>query len=281
MELPPAPYPEDFHASLNSYLEIILRVTDKDGLTAESSVLLQPALVKVVMDTYPAGLELLVDEEPVVAFQEVWSWSEHDLLLQAENQPPYVFVSWSDGVTAPERTVTLNATDLSYIANFCIQDGGPCDSETGMCCNATCNTNGKCGLDGEEEVFSTASTPEETEATTAPVDTNLDPEDQGSSPSLGLEQEDVTDSTDITPDPRKGMSLAGEAVLILAVLFSVSGIAYFLLYTRGKKEDARSIPPITSAASKLGFVDVEKLSTDGDSSSDDGNRVRQTISLAR
>jgi hypothetical protein len=277
LELPPAPEPEDLYAALNSYLEIILRVTDKDGLTAESSVLVQPSLVKVEVDTYPTGLKILVDEEPLPTLQEVWSWTEHDLHLKVENQPPYVFTSWSDGVISAERTVTLNTTNLSFVANFCVQDGGSCELQ--RCCNATCNTNGKCGEGSEWDFLPATTSPEETDESAPSEVVSSNPEIFDiSNPPLNVEHDSDTSGTLTMSEPRNGISAAGEAMLIIVVLLSVAGIGLSLLYKRYRQQGQQSIRRFTSRGSKSRFLDVEKLSTDdGEIFSEDGT-ILQTPS---
>jgi hypothetical protein len=284
LELPPAPEPEDFYASLNSYLEVILRATDKDGLTGEASVLLQPALVKIKVATYPAGLEVLVDEESVIDLEEVWSWSEHDLQLKAENQPPYIFASWSDGITSAERIVRLNMTEPSFVANYCVEDGGPCASGTESCCNYICNSDRKCA---EEQVADHISTegPEATDETTSPTDNPSTFEFHASNPPTSLEQEDKASNIAASHEPqnspvpvKKSMRAAGEAILItvvLVVLVLVACVGLFLLQKRKSMYNQRC----NSIAGKWNFLDVEKLPTDiGELSSDDGHSILQTSS---
>lgn len=139
LELPPAPEPEDFYAANNSYLEIMLTVADEYGLTATVSRLVLPKKFSVGIDSNPKGLDVYVDGEPVTSFQSIVSWQNHELHLVAEDQPPFVFTSWSDGVTERERSVKLNNTsDTMLVANFCTaSDGGFC-SEGSQCCSEIC-----------------------------------------------------------------------------------------------------------------------------------------------
>jgi hypothetical protein len=57
--------PEGFYVTLNTYLDIFLRVTDQDGLMTEATRIIQPSLLSVEIATNPSGLKVLVDEEPV------------------------------------------------------------------------------------------------------------------------------------------------------------------------------------------------------------------------
>jgi hypothetical protein len=287
LELPPAPEPEDLYASLNSYLEVILRATDEDGLTGETSVLLQPSLVEVNVATYPIGLDLLVDEESVLALDEVWSWNEHDLKLRAENQPPYIFTSWSDGITLAERTVRLNMTDPFFVANFCVEDGGPCDTDKESCCNNVCNDIGKCGEVELDTDTSLTKEPDSTHETTPPADNPSNNDNHASRPPTSVEQENEASNVgasaepEKSSEPEKGMSAVGKAVLIAVVLVVLAVVAYLglhLLHKRNQLRDQRSIQRSNSIGGTSNF-DIEKLAKDvGESSSDDGNTLLQTSS---
>jgi hypothetical protein len=285
LELPPAPQPEDFFASLNSYLEVILRATDEDGLTGETSVLLQPFLVEIQVTTNPAGLEVFVDDESVLALEEVWSWSEHDLKLKAENQPPYIFTSWSDGGTSAERTVRLNMTENSFLANYCVEDGGPCEIGTNLCCNYACNANGKCGDEEFDEGFSLTNEPGDTDETTPPADNPTNNDHQASSPPTNVEQaEDASNGvaspdTETSQESKKGASSAGKAILITVVLVLVACIGLFLFQKRNQERAQLSIRRATTMDGTSDFLDVEKLPTKndvGELSSDDGHATLQT-----
>jgi PKD repeat protein len=137
-DLYPAPDPEDFYAALNSYIQVFLRVTDENGLTTEVNQVVQPALVTVQVDSNPEGLTIVVDEVPLVTYQQVWSWQEHELVLKAEDQLPHVFLAWSDGVKDRDRVVTLNQSDTVFLANYCVSDDGACPSGPSECCSGAC-----------------------------------------------------------------------------------------------------------------------------------------------
>ncbi|KAG7351256.1 PKD domain containing protein [Nitzschia inconspicua] len=143
IKLPPGPHPEDFHAATNSYLEVILYAKDTEsGLTGKTSRLVQPILVSVGIDSFPPVLIVRVDDEPVTAYQTIVSWQEHELELVAEDQPPYMFVAWSDGWINPIHSIPLNASELSITAVFCSENEGTCADNlewcTGICSEKIC-----------------------------------------------------------------------------------------------------------------------------------------------
>ena len=96
-DLFPAPAPEDFLAATNSYLEIIMHATDKNGLTTTISRNIQPTKVTIDIDSSPQGLEVLVDEFVVVTPANITSWANHQLRLNVNDQGAYSFQSWSVG----------------------------------------------------------------------------------------------------------------------------------------------------------------------------------------
>uniref|UniRef100_A0A7S4AAF2 PKD domain-containing protein n=2 Tax=Pseudo-nitzschia australis TaxID=44445 RepID=A0A7S4AAF2_9STRA len=145
-DLSAAPEPEDFHASLNSYLEIILRATDEDGLVSETSRLVQPTLVMVDVKSNIPGVTVFIENEPIALPEEVWAWKEQDIRLKAEDIPPFIFHSWSDGVLDPTRLATLNYSNPSFEAIFCVDNDGNCQVGTETCCIGECNADGKCSI---------------------------------------------------------------------------------------------------------------------------------------
>jgi PKD repeat protein len=136
----PAPEPEDFFASTNSYLEIILTAIDNMGLTTEVRRIVQPAKVLVGIESNPQGLVIMVDLNPVETTAEIVSWKEHNLLVEAEDQEPYVFTSWSDGSTERQRKVKLSEDEPVIRANFCLEDFGQCLTDE-ECCSGLCVEN--------------------------------------------------------------------------------------------------------------------------------------------
>jgi PKD repeat protein len=143
LALYPAPAPEDFFASTNSYLLILLTVTDSDGLTTLVERTIEPAKIIVEIDSNPQGLEILVDNYPVTTSDQITSWKDHELSLVAIDQGSYAFVSWEDGSTGREHRVILSELNPTVQANFCLQGGGSCTDDT-ECCSFLCNKNGTC-----------------------------------------------------------------------------------------------------------------------------------------
>ena len=141
-----APEPEDIYASLSSYLLVSLRVTDENGIFAEINQIVEPTLVMVNITSNIPGSRIRIADEPIIMPEEVWGWKEQELHLQAENTPPFVFESWSDGVRHRERFTTLNFNTPSLEARFCVDDGGKCFIGSQTCCIGECNANRICSV---------------------------------------------------------------------------------------------------------------------------------------
>jgi PKD domain/Glucose / Sorbosone dehydrogenase len=141
-DLYPAPPPEDFRARQISHLEVFLRVTDDDGLTSEASILLYPERVKVEIATDPSGLEVFVGYGVRQTPTSLRSWSNYDIPLWAEDQLPFVFQSWSDGVTSRQRNLHCGKHSVGIVAQFCVVEGGSCLQ--GGCCEGACADSGLC-----------------------------------------------------------------------------------------------------------------------------------------
>eukprot|EP00536_Pseudo-nitzschia_multiseries_P014847 jgi/Psemu1/327687/estExt_fgenesh1_pg.C_7760001 len=141
-----APEPEDFYASMNSYLEVFLRVTDENGLVAETKRLVQPTLVMVDVKSNIPGVNVLIENEPITMPEQVWAWKEQAVRLKAESTSSFVFRSWSDGVTDSERIAVLNYSNPVFEAIFCIDDDGNCEVGAETCCNGECNADGVCSV---------------------------------------------------------------------------------------------------------------------------------------
>jgi PKD repeat protein len=123
----PAPPPEDFLASTNSYLEILLTATDANGVSDTLSRIVMPKMVTLEFDTEPSGLELLLDDYTVTTPIEVVSWESHQLQAEALDQAPWFFMSWSDdgsrrhAISVPAQSgasVGQDAFDYRYVATF-------------------------------------------------------------------------------------------------------------------------------------------------------------------
>lgn len=119
LTLHPAPEPEDFFATTNSYLRIILVATDKNGLTSETDRIVKPSLVVVEVESHPQGLAIIIDDYPVTTSQATVSWKNHNLRVEVEDQEFYTFKSWSDGNTARNRLIKLSEDIQIVQANFC------------------------------------------------------------------------------------------------------------------------------------------------------------------
>jgi len=107
--------------------EIILTVTDSDGLTHRSSVFVFPDKVTQTFDTVPSGLTLEIDgisKTTPFSIEEVKGF-QHTLNApsQTSGGTLYAFGSWSDGGTQSHTIVTPNSNQ-SYVATF-QATGGP------------------------------------------------------------------------------------------------------------------------------------------------------------
>lgn len=134
MLLSPAPEPEDYLAATNSYLEIIMYATDSAGLVSTTSRNVQPRLVDLCIDSEPQGLEVFVDEYPIVTPLRITSWVNHDLRIRAP-LVQYVegavdnstFSSWSDGVVEEDREIRLLPDgNRDFLASFCVNGDANC-----------------------------------------------------------------------------------------------------------------------------------------------------------
>ena len=96
-----APEPEDFDASLTSYLEILLTATDSKGLSATVSRKIYPRKVEVLIDSVPSGLEVVAYGDVHVTPKKVITWDNHIFEVEAYDQTmagsTYTFDSWNDG----------------------------------------------------------------------------------------------------------------------------------------------------------------------------------------
>lgn len=137
IDLSPAPEPEDFFASSNSYLEVILYATDGDGLTRKISRNIQPSLLEVGINSNLAGLKIEVNGERVSTSSKIVSWKDQKLNLEADSDLSYRFVSWSDGFEEASRSAILNYSDPVFTANFCALTGSICSDEV-PCCTGYC-----------------------------------------------------------------------------------------------------------------------------------------------
>jgi glucose/arabinose dehydrogenase len=118
-----APSPEDLASTGDgNHLEIRLTATDSKGLKKTVTRILEPKRVQVTLGTDPAGLKLGVNGDTITAPQELTSWENHNLnvnapLSQTLNGTPYEFVSWSDGGAA-SHTIVTPASAATYTAIY-------------------------------------------------------------------------------------------------------------------------------------------------------------------
>lgn len=121
-KLDPAPSPEDFSASTNSFLRIIMYATDSFGLVTTIVRDVQPKKVFLWVNSTPSGLKVLVDEYPVITPMMITSWENHKLRLNVLDQNNLTFSSWSTGgerksnYTVPARNET-NPTIMVTLTN--------------------------------------------------------------------------------------------------------------------------------------------------------------------
>lgn len=135
MLLFPAPEPEDYLAATNSYLEIIMYATDSSGLVSSTSRNVYPRLVDLCVDSEPQGLEIFVDEFPIVTPLRITSWVNHDLkirsplfqVVNASETSKSSFSAWSDGSIAEERLIRLLPEgNPDFLASFCEEGDAAC-----------------------------------------------------------------------------------------------------------------------------------------------------------
>ena len=105
----------------NVRYQISLTVTDSNGISTTTSVIIWPQKVNLTFDTAPEGLTIDVNGLPATTpFVHDELIGFHDD-VQAPNQTVgstnYAFNSWSDG-GAQEHTVVVPSADASYTANF-------------------------------------------------------------------------------------------------------------------------------------------------------------------
>ena len=138
LELFPAPEPEDFLAATNSYLRIILKATDSNGLTTEVDRVVEPSKIRVDIESNQPGVELMVDAYPIETSRPIVSWRNHTLKVAARDQlPSYRFRNWWDGSTEGERSIVLDRDGQSVRAFYCAEEDVFCVSD-GDCCNGWC-----------------------------------------------------------------------------------------------------------------------------------------------
>ena len=101
--------------------EIILTVTDSNGLSKSTSVSVFPNKVNLPFDASPSGLSLDIDGiRKVTPFvKDTVANFQHTLSAPSQSSGPnnYVFSSWSDGGAAT-HTIVVPQTSVSFLATF-------------------------------------------------------------------------------------------------------------------------------------------------------------------
>ncbi len=100
---------------------ITLTVTDSDGLTSTTSVIVWPEKVNLTFNTAPAGLALYLDGIAKVTPFVYDTLVGYTHTIEARNQSSgstnYTFESWSDG-GGQQHTIAVPAADNSYTATY-------------------------------------------------------------------------------------------------------------------------------------------------------------------
>ena len=215
---------------------------DENGLTGEATRQVQPMMVSVDIDSSPPGRTIVVDGEPITAFEEVLSWQNHEMKIEVEDEPPYLFQKWSDGETSRERSEILNTTSV-FTAIFCVGEGGSCNGDGNVvCCEGSCHEVGICG---ETESFNaTTSIPTEQEVVDDPlgeidvpsVSVTEDPD----GPSMSEDESSVTHETD---ESLSGGAKAGISIVAAGI---VTGIIVFFVWWRRKSGGGKASDSINS-----------------------------------
>ena len=104
-----------------SSLEIQLTATDSGGMTATTSVNLQPKTVNLTFQSNPSGLQLTAGPTTARAPFTITAIVNATIALIAPPQKyrgkNYAFVSWSDG-GAQAHTITAPSTPTTYTATY-------------------------------------------------------------------------------------------------------------------------------------------------------------------
>ncbi|KAG7364627.1 PKD domain containing protein [Nitzschia inconspicua] len=120
--IPGAPSPEDFEASTNSYLEVLLTATDKDGVTSTVTVDIMPKTKSIYFSTDPPGLEVILDgfdiETPKDRPLEVITWINHNLVIDVKDQKGYGFDGLSNGVQSRHSEIKIGDESDMFVIKF-------------------------------------------------------------------------------------------------------------------------------------------------------------------
>jgi len=207
IQLFPAPEPEDYLAATNSYLEIIMYATDANGLVSTTSRNVQPRLVDVCVDSEPQGLEVFVDEYPIVTPLRIMSWVNHELRLRAPaiqdingTTIPSTFSSWSDGVVADDRQVRLLPDgNPGLLASFCVEGNSTCLTEARSRASDSLLV-ARCPTDAPTPAPTAAATEAPTESPTVPATEAPTASPTETEVEWPVDEDDVTRVVDDEPD---------------------------------------------------------------------------------
>ena len=104
-----------------SSLEIKLTATDSGGMSATTSVTLQPKTVNLTFPSNPSGMQLTAGPTTAKAPFTITAIQKATLQLIAPDQrfrgKTYTFLSWSDG-GSQTHTITAPTTNTTYTATF-------------------------------------------------------------------------------------------------------------------------------------------------------------------
>ena len=95
-----------------------LTVTGSSGLTAEATSSAHPKITRVTVKTQPTGIAVANGlESGLSPVNNFYTWGGVAQLLVPEttvlNGKTYRFTGWSDGVTTPQRTITVPASAIT------------------------------------------------------------------------------------------------------------------------------------------------------------------------
>ena len=111
-----------------SFLELKLTATDANGLSASTSVDLDPQTVDITLESKPAGMQLgigtISGAAPFTHTAIVGSSDSISAATQMVGGVSYTFSAWSDGGAAA-HSVTAPATAVTYTATFLAPEHPP------------------------------------------------------------------------------------------------------------------------------------------------------------
>ena len=101
----------------NTRYRITLTITDSTGLQDIKSVIVYPNKVNLSFNTSPSGLTLYLDGIAHTAPFVYDTLVGYNHTIDAPNQMPYTFSSWSDG-GSQTHVITVPAQNTNYLASF-------------------------------------------------------------------------------------------------------------------------------------------------------------------